>query len=87
MKSKTYRYSANFKIIVTCDPGANGITHAEVRQGSHKWYAGTPYQCLHWLADIGDRRAQAQLVLLDQVNRLGCGHASARRIMEAGTLN
>ena len=63
MPSKTYEYENRRRIVITSDPGANGITHAEVRIGIFTVYASTPYQCLCYLARRGSCKARAQLEL------------------------
>ena len=63
MASKTYEYENRRRIVITSDPGANGITHAEVRIGIFTVYASTPYQCLCYLARRGSCKARAQLEL------------------------
>ena len=63
MPSKTYEYENRRRIVITSDPGANGITHAEVRIGTCTVYASTPYQCLCYLARRGSCKARAQLEL------------------------
>jgi hypothetical protein len=64
--ASVYDYEKRHKIIIYDRPDLAGMAVAEVVVGVTSLHKGTPFGCLCWLANNGDKKARRQLAIWRQ---------------------